>query len=297
MSFWGNNYATLSKYYHSGNAKGEHTSAGSSWNKGTNWQVENTLTYDKQIGKHTFGIVLGQSAMKNKSDYVGAERWNIINLEKPYMSYTNSNVIYEVDADGKLLGTPYAEFSGWGGPNVEHRLSSLFGRLSYNYDERYMLQATVRRDGSSRFGSNNKYGTFPSVSLGWNIMNEQFMEQQRDWLSNLKLRASWGKNGNDNIGDFRYTVSNAMGNNVLFGNPAVKQIGSKASTTANPSIKWEESEQTDLGLDFGFFNNQLTFTVDYYIKKTNGMLMTMPIPSYVGEEKPSATLATWRTRA
>ena len=286
MSFWGNNYATLSKYYHSGNAKGEHTSAGSSWNKGTNWQVENTLTYDKQIGKHTFGIVLGQSAMKNKSDYVGAERWNIINLEKPYMSYTNSNVIYEVDADGKLLGTPYAEFSGWGGPNVEHRLSSLFGRLSYNYDERYMLQATVRRDGSSRFGSNNKYGTFPSVSLGWNIMNEQFMEQQRDWLSNLKLRASWGKNGNDNIGDFRYTVSNAMGNNVLFGNPAVKQIGSKASTTANPSIKWEESEQTDLGLDFGFFNNQLTFTVDYYIKKTNGMLMTMPIPSYVGEEKP-----------
>ena len=286
MSFWGNNYATLSKYYHSGNAKGEHTSAGSSWNKGTNWQVENTLTYDKQIGKHTFGIVLGQSAMKNKSDYVGAERWNIINLEKPYMSYTNSNVIYEVDADGKLLGTPYAEFSGWGGPNVEHRLSSLFGRLSYNYDERYMLQATIRRDGSSRFGPNSKYGTFPSVSVGWNIMNEKFMEGTRDWLTYLKLRASWGKNGSDNIDNFLYTVENVMGNNVLFGNPAIKQIGSKASTTANPSIKWEESEQTDFGLDFGFFNQALTFTVDYYIKKTNGMLMTMPIPSYVGENKP-----------
>ncbi len=286
LSFWGKNAATLSKYYHSGNAKGEHTSASMSWNKGVNWQVENTLTYDKQFGRHTIGVVLGQSAMKNKSDYVGAERWNIINLEKPYMSYTNANVVYEVDAGGKLIGRPVAEFNGWGGPNVEHRLSSLFGRVSYNYDEKYMLQATVRRDGSSRFGSNNKYGTFPSVSVGWNVMNEQFMESTRDWLTNLKVRASWGKNGNDNIGDFNYTVSNDMGNNVLFGNPAVKQIGSKASTTANPSIKWEESEQTDLGLDLGFWNNQLTFTVDYYVKKTNGMLIEMPIPSYVGESKP-----------
>ena len=286
LSFWGSQSATLSKYYHSGNAKGEHTSASMSWNKGCNWQVENTLTYDKQFGKHTIGVVLGQSAMKNKSDYVGAERWNIINLEKPYMSYTNANVIYEVDADGKLIGTPYAEYNGWGGPNVEHRLSSLFGRISYNYDEKYMLQATVRRDGSSRFGPENKYGTFPSVSVGWNIMNEKFMEQTQDWLSNLKFRASWGKNGSDNIDNFLYTVENVMGNNVLFGNPAIKQIGSKASTTANPSIKWEESEQTDFGLDFGFFNQALTFTVDYYIKKTNGMLMTMPIPSYVGESKP-----------
>ena len=278
LSFWGSQSATLSKYYHSGNAKGEHTSASMSWNKGCNWQVENTLTYDKQFGKHTIGVVLGQSAMKNKSDYLGAERWNIINLEKPYMSYTNANVIYEVDADGKLIGTPYAEYNGWGGPNVEHRLSSLFGRISYNYDEKYMLQATVRRDGSSRFG--------PEVSVGWNIMNEKFMEQTQDWLSNLKFRASWGKNGSDNIDNFLYTVENVMGNNVLFGNPAIKQIGSKASTTANPSIKWEESEQTDFGLDFGFFNQALTFTVDYYIKKTNGMLMTMPIPSYVGESKP-----------
>ena len=286
LSFWGSQSATLSKYYHSGNAKGEHTSSSMSWNKGCNWQVENTLTYDKQFGKHTIGVVLGQSAMKNKSDYLGAERWNIINLEKPYMSYTNANVIYEVDADGKLIGTPYAEYNGWGGPNVEHRLSSLFGRISYNYDEKYMLQATVRRDGSSRFGPENKYGTFPSVSVGWNIMNEKFMEQTQDWLSNLKFRASWGKNGSDNIDNFLYTVENVMGNNVLFGNPAIKQIGSKASTTANPSIKWEESEQTDFGLDFGFFNQALTFTVDYYIKKTNGMLMTMPIPSYVGESKP-----------
>ena len=290
MSFWGYDSSVLSLYYLSGNNFRNHTSAAKRSDKGTVWQVENTLTWDKQFGKHNIAVVLGQSAMKNKSDYLGAERWNLVNLEKPYMSYTNANVIYKVDDMGVLQGIPYAEFNGYGGPNVEHHVSSLFGRVSYNYDERYMLQATIRRDGSSRFGPNNKYGTFPSASIGWNIHNEKFMEQTRDWLTNMKFRASWGKNGNDNIGDFRYTVASAMGSNVLFGNPAVKFTGSKASTTANPDLKWEESEQTDIGMDFGFFNNRLTFTVDYFIKKTNGMIIESPIPSYVGEIKPLANV-------
>lgn len=119
-------------------------------------------------------------------------------------------------------------------------------------------------------------------------MNEKFMEGTRNWLSNLKFRASWGKNGNDNIGDFRYTVLTSMGNNVLFGKDAIKFNGSKANATANPDLKWEESEQTDIGFDFGFFGSALTFSADYYVKKTNGMLITMPIPSYVGETKLSA---------
>lgn len=286
MSFWGYDAATTEKYYLSGNNKASHTSAESVSNKGINWQIENILTYDKVFGKHSIGVVLGQSAMRNKSDYLGVNRWNLINVNKPYLSYTNSNVIFETNPDGTLNGTPYAEFNGWGGPNVEHRISSMFGRISYNFDEKYMVQATVRRDGSSRFGANNKYGIFPSASVGWNIMNEKFMESTRDWLDNLKLRVSWGKNGNDNIGDFQYTVLTSMGSNVLFGDKAIKYIGSKASTTANPDIKWEESEQTDIGLDFGFFSNALTLSADYYIKKTNGMLITMPIPSYVGETKP-----------
>lgn len=173
-----------------------------------------------------------------------------------------------------------------GGRNTEHRMSSLFARLSYNYDERYMFQATVRRDGSSRFGTNNKYGTFPSFSAGWNVMNEAFMENTRDWLSNFKIRLSWGKNGNDNIADFGYTSLTSMGNNVLFGKQATKYNGSKAQRLANPDLKWEESEQTDIGVDLGFFNSALTLSVDYYKKKTNGMIIEMPIPSYVGETKP-----------
>ena len=292
QSFFGNNSATLQKYYLSGNNNADHTSASVYKGNNTRWQVENTLTYDKTIGKHTFGVVLGQSATKYFGDDVSASHWNLINTEKPYLSYTTGGDYgTELDADGNIVGVKSYVGVG-GGPYVEHRLSSLFGRISYNYDERYMAQVTLRRDGSSRFGSNNKYGTFPSVSLGWNIMNERFMERSRSWLTNMKLRFSWGKNGNDNIGDFAYTTLSTVGgtSNYYLGQTSQLVYGSKANRLANPDLKWEESEQTNIGLDFGFLNNALTFTVDYFIKKTNGMIIEMPIPSYVGEAKPLANV-------
>lgn len=285
LGFWGSDSYNATKWYLSGNNKADHTSASKSTNKGTTWQLENTLTYDKTFDKHSVAVVLGQSAFKSKNDWLGGYRYDLVNPNKPSIDYATGNIDYSTGADGTITGAS-ALFGVYGGNSVIHTLASLFGRISYNYDERYMLQATVRRDGSSRFGANNKYGVFPSASVGWNITNEAFMEETRDWLSNLKFRASWGKNGNDNIGDFRYTVLTTMGNNVLLGKDAIKYNGSKANGLANPDLKWEESEQTDLGLDFGFFNNALTFTADYYIKKTNGMLITMPIPSYVGETKP-----------
>ena len=246
LSFWGTDSYTASKYYLSGNNKREHTEAYKSSEKGVNWQVENTLTYDKTIGKHSFAVVLGQSAMKNKSDYLNGSRWNLVNVNKPSIDYATGNYTQTIvkDAAGNItsVGAPQIQYSVSGGNNVIHTIASLFGRLSYNYDERYMLQATIRRDGSSRFASAHKYGTFPSASIGWNIMNEKFMENTRSWLSNLKFRASWGKNGNDNIGDFRYAVLTAMGSNVLFGKDAVKNNGSKANAVPNPDLKWEESE-------------------------------------------------------
>lgn len=283
LSFWGYEAATTQKYYFSGNNNADHTSATSSKSDNSKWQVDNTLSYDKTIGKHTFGVVLGQSATKSKGSYLGGSAWNLININKPYINYTTGNGEV-VSEEGSLTGT--AHFGVWGEPYVEHRLSSLFGRVSYNYDERYMAQFTIRRDGSSRFGSNNLYGTFPSFSLGWNIINEKFMEPTLGWLSNAKLRFSWGKNGNENIDDFAYTSLTAMGNDYYFGTGNVKYHGSKADRLANPDLKWEESEQTDIGLDLGFFSNALTFTVDYFVKKTNGMIIPMPIPSYVGESSP-----------
>lgn len=275
MSFWGNNGATKSLYYLSGNNHREHTEATAYKAQGINWQIENYLSYDKTFGDHTVGVVLGQSAMSTSGSDLSGNRYNLVNPEKPSIDYATGSVV-----DGN------AQFGVRGGIFAAHRIASLFARATYSYADRYMATATVRRDGSSKFGINNKFGVFPSFSLGWNVMNEAFMADTRDWLSNLKIRASWGKNGNDNFENFRYTVLTVMGNNVLIGKVAQKQDGSKANGLANPDLKWEESIQTDLGVDFGFFNNSLTFTADYYIKKTSGMLMVMPIPSYVGESKP-----------
>lgn len=274
QSFWGYDSHAI-KFYLTANNKSTTTNATSDSERGTVWQVENTLIYDKSFGKHSLSVVLGQSAFKNKGNYLGGTRYNLI------------------DPTGNKASIAYAtglaengDMSVWGGPTSPHTMASLFGRISYNYAERYMLQATVRRDGSSRFGSNNKYATFPSFSLGWNVTNESFMQKRPDWLNSMKLRFSWGKNGNENIGDFGYVVLTSSGNNYILGSSESVITGVKASGLANPSLKWEESKQTDIGADFGFFNNALTFTMDWYKKTTNGMLMTMNIPSYVGESKP-----------
>ena len=292
LSFWGYEGATLQKYYFSGNSNSDHTQATAYKGNNSTWQIENTITYDKQFGKHTIGVVLGQSALKTKGDELGGSHWNLVNPDKPSINYTTGGDLeLSTDADGKVTGAK-SLVGVWGGPYTEHRLASLFARLSYNFDEKYMVQATIRRDGSSRFGSNKKYGTFPSFSVGWNVMNEQFMEQTRDWLANLKVRASWGKNGNDNIGDFAYTTLTATGgsSNYYYGQTASMTYGSKANRLANEDLKWEESEQTNIGVDFGFWNNQLTFSVDWFLKKTNGMIIDMPIPSYVGEQRPLANV-------
>lgn len=241
-------------------------------NRATVWQLENVLTWDRTFNKHTINVVLGQSAKKSTGWYLGGSKNYLVDPSKPYISYST--------------GHKEGDLAVWGGPNDEATLASLFGRVSYNYDERYMAQVTVRRDGSSRFGPNNHYATFPSFSLGWNITNEPWLKKP-SWLESAKVRFSWGKNGNENIGNFRYAVYAESGYDVIFGRGAGnKNIGTKAGGLANPDLRWEESTQTDIGLDLAFLHNALTFTVDYFSKTTNGMLMEMPIPAYVGEQRP-----------
>jgi tonB-linked outer membrane protein, susC/ragA family len=276
LAFWGKD-GWSHPYYLNKNNTNDKSSVWSSMNRGYTWQIENVLTYDKTLGAHSFAVVLGQSAKKYTGRSLSGDAQDLIeyNGDKANLDFTTG-----LQSDGKRNAT--------GGAFDPTTLSSYFGRLSYNYDERYMLQVTVRRDGSSNFGPNNKWATFPSVSLGWNITNEKWMDKRPSWLSNTKLRLSWGKNGNENIGAFRYTANVSTGNNYVFGTPSSQTIimGSKPSGTPNADLKWEESEQYDAGLDFGFFNNALTFTVDYFYKKTNGMLKEMSIPSYLGESKP-----------
>nr|WP_294075516.1 MULTISPECIES: TonB-dependent receptor [unclassified Prevotella] len=271
LSFWGAD-GYIRKYYLSSNNKESITNAHSYSDRGTVWQLENVLTWDRKYGRHSINAVIGQSAFKNSGYNLWGELQNLKDLNKPYMNNTSA-----LRSEGEMAAS--------GGPAYEHKLSSSFFRASYNYDERYMAQFTIRRDGSSRFGANNRYATFPSFSLGWNIINEPYLKIP-DWLSNLKLRFSWGKNGNDNIGDFTYAAWTAVGYNGVFGRNEKEINGVQAGSLSNPNLKWEESKQTDIGLDMGFFSNSLTLTVDWYDKKTSGMIISMPIPAYVGADPP-----------
>ena len=248
LSFWGyDSYRPL--YYLRSGESSTQSSAYSRKEDGTVWQLENVLMYDKSIDKHSFSVLLGQSAKKSSGSYLYGSRNNITNYSRPY-----------IDASTGLAAN--ADRDAAGAPSVDATLASIFARASYNYDERYMLQVTVRRDGSSRFGPNNHYAVFPSFSLGWNLTNEKFMNKRPNWLTTTKIRLSWGKNGNENIGNFKYTVLTSPGNNAIFGSSENVINGVKASGLANPDLKWEESEQLDFGLDFGFFNNALTFKAD-----------------------------------
>lgn len=278
LAFWGSESHTEAAYYSNLRFTNvDDASASSSWNRGYTWQLENVLTWNKSFGAHNVDVVLGQSAKESNGYYLGASADKLYNYNKPYVDVAQGQA--GVEGDNR---------TGWGGPNnAWPRLLSYFGRVSYDYDGRYMLQATVRRDGSSRFGSNNKWATFPSFSLGWNPTNEEFLKGRPWWWTTSKVRFSWGKNGNEAIGDFAYTVLTNGGNNFYFGPEGSGQTyGSKASGLANEDLRWEESTQTDVGLDFGFFDNSLQFSIDYYKKRTTGMLMTMQVPTYVGESKP-----------
>ena len=248
------------------------------------WQVENLLTYDKQFGLHGINAVIGQTLFRSSSANLGASANGLMYPYDEWKISVNNTLGQQKDGDR----------NGWGSWNsVPYSLMSYFARVSYNYDERYMAEVTVRRDASSRFGPDNKWGTFPSFSLGWNIKNEEFMKGVPA-VSTLKLRGSWGVNGNDSIGDFRYAVYASTGNNYVFGSGAngTESInhGTKPSGLVNEGIKWEQSIQTDLGLDFGMWGNKLTATVDVYNKLTSGMLHPMPVPGYAGDSAPMGNL-------
>ena len=264
------------------------SSATQSMNRYYSYQIENTLTYDKVFGKHTLNVVLGQSAYMSSSSNVGATALGLIYPDDPWKISVNNTLGQQSDGDR----------NGWGSWNsIPYSILSYFGRVSYNFDERFLAQATIRRDASSHFGPNNKWGTFPSFSLGWNVKNEKFLKDN-PVISMAKVRASWGINGKDNLSDFLYAVYAQSGNNYIFGSGAnateAVNIGVKASGLANPNAKWEQSIQTDFGVDLGLWGNQFTATLDYYIKDASGMLMEMQVPTYAGDSAPTGNVGTMR---
>ncbi len=261
-------------YYLSSNRQNKNSSVWSTIDKGFMWQVENTLSYQGTFAeKHNLSVLLGQSASSYESQYVSGTSYKIRDSSQPNINATDQDAM---------------ERSASGSPSPKSRLASYFFRFGYNFDERYMLEFTFRRDGSSNFSPHNKWANFPSVSIGWNITNEPFMKNRPRFLTSIKLRASWGMNGNQNIGAFRYTSMMSGGADYILGiGPFISIVpGAIPSNYINSNLKWEQSEQTDVGLDVRLFENRLSFGLDWYLKRTNGMLMAMSLPGYIGNPSP-----------
>ncbi|WP_010663702.1 SusC/RagA family TonB-linked outer membrane protein [Marinilabilia salmonicolor] len=280
LAFWGGDGYEFEHFLATQGKELTRSHVYSNMHRGFTWQVENTLTYNKSINdRHNFTLLLGQSAQEYTYRNLYGDDYDLLenNPDKAVIDYA----IADRD-DERVAG-------GTGGFSVES-LASYFGRIDYNFDEKYMIQATVRRDGSSRFGSENKWAIFPSVSLGWNVTNEGFLDGRPDWFDYLKIRASWGQNGNQSIGNFAYTSLMDGNQNYYFGSGdySTMQYGASPARIANPDLIWEESEQIDIGFDARFFNSAIVFGFDYFKKTTNGMLMEQPIPAYVGKGAPLA---------
>ncbi|RXG29121.1 SusC/RagA family TonB-linked outer membrane protein [Leeuwenhoekiella marinoflava] len=222
--------------------------------------IENTLNYNGTFGKHTFDVLLGQTYQKNSAIIRTAHSEN---LPKPY---------YPILANGNNQTV--------GGNEVYSSLASLFGRLNYNFDDRYLITATVRRDGSSRFAPANKYGTFPSLALGWRVSNEDFFDRAKDVVSNFKLRASYGQLGNQNIGDYLYQPT--INRNIPYNFGGNKVTGGLQTSIVSEDIKWETTTSLNIGADLSFFKGALDFTAEYYNKETTDVLVGVPIPASVG---------------
>lgn len=242
-------------------------------NRAFNWNTENTLTYTKNIKDHNFTVLLGQGAYKNNEFFkvTSATHFGLSTNDYSEASFNDGTVTQD-----NKVGYAYDV------PAVI--TTSLFGRVSYDYKEKYLFSGLIRRDGSSQFGPDNKYGTFPSVSLGWVPTKEEFWKENKI-INTLKLRFSYGVTGNSRIPNFAYQAIIEGGRNYTFGNSGVVTSGSTPGRIANPELKWEETTQTNIGFDTKLLND-FTFTFDWYKKKTSGILLDPELPGYVGNEAP-----------
>ena len=231
-----------------------------SYQKNSNyfWQLKNYLTYANQWGKHSVTAMVGQECWES--------RWN-------NLSGSNTDLPSdEVHNVALATGTPSIS-SGFGSSSM----ASFFTRETYNYGDRYLGTYTYRYDGSSNFGPKNRWAGFHSVALAWRFSNEKFFEPVKKVIDNGKLRLGWGQTGNSSIGSYAWGAA-------ISRMPSALGMGFRPSNIPNTSIRWESQEQYNVGLDLGFFNGRLNLTVDAYYKKSDDMLMSMQLPSYMGTQ-------------
>ena len=236
-------------------------------NKVFNWNVENTITYNKRLGDHDFTVLLGQGTyVENNSGYVGVTLYNL-----PISSYQDASFNFNI---------PVTDRDGYTSEGTLHKIYSLFSRLNYSYQDKYLFTGIIRRDGSTKFGPDKKFGIFPSFSAGWNVNKEEFWPSN-NVVNNLKIRGGYGVVGNDNSGDFMYISRVVGGFNYPVGSSGAVTTGYAPSTLDNPKLHWEETRSADAGFDATVVRN-LTVGFDWFNKKTSGILRPVLIPAYVG---------------
>ena len=240
------------------------------WSNWTNgWLWENTLTYHKTLEKHVITAMVGYTSEYNKYDYMKGSK---------QATPSNEEEMRVLDA---AISQPQVE-----GSYDIITMVSMLGRINYSFDSRYLLTASVRRDGSSKFGPNNKWGVFPSASLGWNISNEPFFEDIKSrTIPTLKLRAGWGQIGNSSMSDYNTnTYVSQYASDLLLRSLFDNQpyTGYFFDVIGIPDLSWETTEQINVGLDIGMFRNALTVETDYFIKTTKDMLVQTHVPLYAG---------------
>jgi len=220
---------------------------------------QGTLNFNRSFGSHTIGAMGGISYEFYHRKRVYLDSWDFA-----------SDDIHTFNTAATLRG--------WSDSETEWALLSYFGRIQYNISDRYLFSGSLRRDGSSRFGEENKWGLFPAFSAAWRISEEYFM-QSVGWMSNLKVRASWGKTGNDNIGNYS-SFGRLSNQNYAYGGALV--FGFAPNSPDNPSLSWETTTTTNIGLDFGFLSNRITLAVDAYQNDTENLLFDVPAPAISG---------------
>ncbi len=263
--------------------------------KGHTLTWTNTASYDFRIGtRHNFDVLAGVESQRYQGTYLSASNWNLLSQFNDFAHayLDNTTGIAHLDADGNVVETRGVG----GGPDNLYRRASYFGRAGYNYLEKYMFNATLRADGSSKFARGNRWGYFPSFSAGWVLTNEDFLTRNAiKGLDFLKLRFSWGQVGNQSIDDFQFAspINTSTGYSssdpaafYVFGTSKTNVPGAYPSRLSNPNVRWEMSEQTNLGVDAHFLNSRLELYADYYIKNTKDWLVQAPILATAGAGAP-----------
>jgi len=273
------NYNQTLPYIFSGNSQNPKNklSEGSSWDN--QWMIENTLHYDNTFGKHVVSALLGYSAQRNEGRSFGLSRDDM------------PNGLFVINA-----GDPKKQSTS--GSASANSLTSLFARAMYSFDDRYMASISIRRDGSSKFADGYKYGNFPSASIGWNVMNEDFFESAKKTINELKIRASYGVLGNLNcIGNYATQAVVTSGLNTVQGSSWWLGAITGYDWVSPANVTWEKTKTTNIGLDIAVLNNKLSLSADYFIQKTEGMLLNInQAPSFGMSGNPTMNAATVENR-